>query len=134
MIIQAVLCAGLAFALFYAYLQRRKSRAISIGIMLVAAAGMVAVLAPEVSNAVAQVVGVGRGADLVVYCWIVITLLVSVNLQFKILQLQQSLTVLTRELAVRAPAAVGRPPEGPAAAGAAPHAAMAGLLDGSAAR
>lgn len=112
MILQLVLSAGLAFALFYAYLQRRKSRAISLGIMLVSAAGILAVLAPGASNAVAQAVGIGRGADLVVYCWIVITLLVSVNLQFKILQAQHNLTVLTRELALRSPVSMGRPPDG----------------------
>ncbi len=115
MIIQLVLCAGLAFALFYAYLQRRKSRAVSLGIMLVSAAGILAVLAPNASNAVAHAVGVGRGADLVVYCWIVITLLVSVNLQFKILRMQHNLTVLTREIALHRPVATGRLPEGIAA-------------------
>jgi hypothetical protein len=47
--------------------------------------------------------GVGRGADLVFYCWIVISLIVSVNLQFKILNLQEMTTELTRELALRAP-------------------------------
>lgn len=112
MIIQLVLCAGLGFALLYAYLQRRKSRAVSLGIMLVSAAGILAVLAPGASNAVAQAVGVGRGADLVVYCWIVITLLVSVNLQFKILQMQNNLTVLTREIALRSPLAAGCLPDG----------------------
>jgi hypothetical protein len=110
-IIQLVLSAGLAFALLYAYLQRRKSRAVSLGIMLVSAAGILAVLAPGASTAVAQAVGVGRGADLVVYCWIVITLLVSVNLQFKILRLQNNLTVLTREVALRSPLAAGCLPD-----------------------
>lgn len=71
--------------------------------MGVAAAGIVAVLAPGASTEVANALGVGRGADLVMYCWIVITLLVVVNLQFKILQIQRSLTVMTRELAIRAP-------------------------------
>ena len=112
MIIQWVLCVGLGAALSYAYLQRRKSRAISLGIMLVSAAGVLAVLVPEASNAVARGLGIGRGADLVIYCWIVISLLVSVNLQFKILQLQHSLTLLTREMALRSPTSPGRPGAG----------------------
>lgn len=107
MIIQWALCAGLGAALLYAYLQRRKSRAISLGIMLVSAFGILAVLSPEASNAMARAVGVGRGADLVMYCWIVISLLVSVNLQFKILKLQHNLTLLTREVALRSPLAPG---------------------------
>ena len=103
MIIQFILCAGLSVVLLYAYLQRRKSSLVSIAIIVVSVAGMAAVLSPSLSNAVASAVGVGRGADLVVYCWIVITLLVTVNLQFKILQMQQNVTTLTRELALRAP-------------------------------
>lgn len=103
MIIQFILCAGLGFALFYALLQRRKSSLVSLAIVVVSSAGIVAVLLPSFSNDVAHAVGIGRGADLVLYCWIVITLLVSVNLQFKILQLQQNVTTLTRELALRAP-------------------------------
>ncbi len=103
MIIQYLLCSGLIFALFYAFLQRHKSRLISLSIVLVSAGGIVAVLAPSASDVIASAVGVGRGADLVVYCWIVITLLVSVNLQFKILQVHESVTTLTRELALRSP-------------------------------
>lgn len=103
MIIQFILSAGLALAICYAYLQRKKSGLISLAIIAVSVGGVLAVLAPDASTVVARAVGVGRGADLVVYCWIVITLLVSVNLQFKILQLQRNLTVLTRELALRAP-------------------------------
>lgn len=103
MIIQFILCAGLGFALLYAWLQRRKSRVVSIGLMIVAAIGILAVLAPDASTSVARALGVGRGADLIMYCWIVITLLVAVNLQVKILQMQHSITVIARELALRAP-------------------------------
>ena len=117
MIIQFILCAGLGFALFYAYLQRRKSSLVSLAIVVVSAAGIVAVLLPSFSNAVAHAVGVGRGADLVFYCWIVITLLVSVNLQFKILQVQQNVTTLTRELALRAPVPPNVQPGGAAMEG-----------------
>ena len=117
MIIQFILCAGLGFALFYAYLQRRKSSKISLAIVVVSAAGIIAVLSPSLSNDVAHAVGVGRGADLVVYCWIVITLLVSVNLQFKILLVQQNVTTLTRELALRAPVQPDAPSSGAAMKG-----------------
>ena len=116
MIIQFILCAGLGFALFYAYLQRRKSSLISLAIVLVSVAGIVAVLSPSFSNDVAHAVGVGRGADLILYCWIVITLLVSVNLQFKILQVQQNVTTLTRELALCAPTMPPGPPDAQARA------------------
>jgi hypothetical protein len=103
MIIQFILCTGLLFTLFYAYLQRLKSRIVSLLIMLVSVGGVVVVLFPNASNTFASLVGIGRGADLIIYCWIVISLLVCVNLQFKILQIHQNLTALTRELALRAP-------------------------------
>lgn len=121
MIIQFILCAGLGVALFYAYLQRRKSSLISLAILVVSAVGMVAVLSPSASNAVANAVGVGRGADLVMYCWIVITLLVSMNLQFKIFHLQHGLTLLTREIALHSPV-VPDPPSSVATDGGRPAA------------
>ena len=51
-------------------------------IALVSLAGIYFVLLPEQTSKLAHAVGVGRGADLVLYCWLVITLIISVNLQF----------------------------------------------------
>lgn len=103
MTIQLLLGAGLALCVIYAYSQRRKSRLVSNLIALTGVAGMYFVLLPEHSTYIAKLVGVGRGADLVIYCWIVISLALSLNLQFKILRLQAAITELTRELALRAP-------------------------------
>ena len=100
MIIQLLLIAGLASCLFYAILQRHKSRRISIAIALVALSGIYFVLFPGQTAEVAHFVGVGRGADLVLYCWQVIGLMILVNLQFKILALQGMITVLAREVAL----------------------------------
>jgi hypothetical protein len=72
-------------------------------ITIVSLIGIYLVLDPDRSNQLAHLVGVGRGADLIVYCWLVISLMVSVNLQFKILTLQGDITALARELALRAP-------------------------------
>ena len=119
MIIQAVLTFGLLFCLLYAFLQRQKSRYISRVLAVVAVAGIYFVLVPERTNQLAHLVGIGRGADLVLYCWLVISLIVSVNLQFKILKLQESITELARQVALlgalrgagsgNAPAAAPRP-------------------------
>ena len=98
MIIQLLLIAGLLSCLFYAVLQRHKSRRISIAIALVALAGIYFVLFPGQTAVVAHYVGVGRGADLVLYCWQVIGLMILVNLQFRILALQGMVTVLAREI------------------------------------
>ena len=103
MIIQGILTFGLLLCLAYAFQQRQKSRYVSLAISGVAVAGICFVLAPGVPDRIAHLVGVGRGADLVMYCWLVISLIVSVNLQFKILGLQRLITELAREMTLRAP-------------------------------
>lgn len=102
MIIQVLLTLGLLLCLLYAFLQRQKSRFVSLAISTVALAGIYFVLLPERTSQLARLVGVGRGADLVLYCWIVISLIVSVNLQFKILRLQGLITELAREMTLQA--------------------------------
>ena len=100
MIIQWILIAGLVVSLCYAFLQRRKSRLVSKAIAVVALAGIYLVLFPTYATIFANYLGVGRGADLITYCWILISLAISLNLQFKILELQSNVTELTRELAL----------------------------------
>lgn len=106
MIIQWILISGLVLALCYAFLQRKKSHLVSIMIVAISIAGIYFVLYPEQTTELAHILGVGRGADLVTYCWILLSLVISLNLQFKILQLHGVVTELTRELALRNP----RPP------------------------
>lgn len=101
MIIQVVLVAGLIACLAYALVQRKKSRHVSAVIYLTALAGIGFVMAPETTNRIAHAVGVGRGADLILYCWLVISLVVSINLHFRIIGLEQTIATLARELALR---------------------------------
>ena len=102
MIIQIILTFGLLLFLVYALLQRQQSRFISGAMCVLALAGIYFVLVPESANRLAHLVGVGRGADLILYCWLVISLIVSVNLQFKILRLHGLVTELAREMALSA--------------------------------
>lgn len=102
MIIQILLIFGLLLCLLYAFLQRQKSRLVSLTIVLVSLAAIYFVLFPEQTNQLAHFAGVGRGADLVLYCWLVISFIVSVNLQFKILRLQGLITELAREITLQA--------------------------------
>lgn len=105
MIIQAILIAGLLLCIAYAFFQRGRSAWISAVIAATATVGIYFVLNPGQTTDIATFVGVGRGADLVLYCWIVISLVVSINLHFRMIGLQASITELTRELALRDPAA-----------------------------
>jgi hypothetical protein len=103
MMIQIILCTGLVACLVYAISQRPRAPILSLTIGLIAVAGMALVLAPDLSNRMAHAVGVGRGADLVLYCWVVISLIVSVNLQYRIRDLQAQVTGLARLLAIQSP-------------------------------
>lgn len=100
MIITIILIVGLLFTLAYAIVQRHRSRMVSMTIAGTSLAGIIFVLFPGATQALAELVGVGRGADLILYCWIVISLAVSVNLHFRMLNLQGAVTALTRELAL----------------------------------
>lgn len=107
MIIRIILAGGLALAFLYAFSQRRKSRLVSRAIYVVTALGALVVGFPALSTSAAQFVGVGRGADLLFYCWIIISLLISINLHFRNLGLHSDLTRLAREIAILS----ARPPE-----------------------
>jgi small membrane protein len=100
-IIQVLLIGGLLLCLLYAFMQRQKSRLLSKAISIVALTGIYLVLFPEHTNELAHFVGVGRGADLVLYCWLVISIIVSMNLQLQILQLQRLITELAREMVLQ---------------------------------
>ncbi len=101
--IKAILVVALLVSLCYAYFQRRKSRLVAVGIALTGVAGIYFVLYPSHTSSLAARLGVGRGADLVFYCWIVSSLFIWIDLQFKILTLQVAVTELSRELALRNP-------------------------------
>jgi len=103
MIIQAVLFLGLTLCFAYAFLQRKKSSLISMSLCIISTLGIYFVIFPDSTTTIANFVGVDRGTDLILYCWVVISLLVSVNLQFNILSLRQNITQLTRELALHTP-------------------------------
>jgi hypothetical protein len=100
-IIQFILIAGLAAALVFAVLQRRASSLVALITALASVTGMYFVLLPDQANRLAHHVGVGRGADLILYVWLVISLIVSVHLHIKLLKQQRAITTLARELAIR---------------------------------
>jgi hypothetical protein len=99
--VKSILIVGLLVCAGYAFLQRDKSRLIAICIAMLSAIGMILVIQPELSTRVANSIGVGRGTDLITYFWILMSVLVLLNLQFKIFALQRTLTELAREVALR---------------------------------
>ena len=79
-----------------------------IGLVLFAALNVVAVLRPEEVSAVARLVGVGRGTDLVLYLLVIAFFLgmLSFYLRFKVVD--RRLTELARTIAVREAETVNR--------------------------
>lgn len=103
MIIQFVLTAGLLVCLVYAFLQKERSAFMSAAITTASAIGCVFVWLPGLTSDIAGLLGVGRGADLILYCWVVITLFIALNLHLKLNAQNQALTDLVRAIALATP-------------------------------
>ena len=73
-----------------------------LGGSVLAVVGVVAVLWPSVVTWAARSVGVGRGTDLVLYVAVMFFLFTTASLYQRTQRLESQITVLVRELAVRA--------------------------------
>ena len=100
MIIRILLLLGFALIGWSIFLRRNRLpiHIMTVFALLVAAA--VAVVFPNVTQDVADLVGVGRGADLVTYIAIVAVMFVLLHYYTKFVELQRNVTELTRELAI----------------------------------
>jgi len=72
--------------------------------LLVVLCGITAVLWPALTTKVANVIGVGRGTDLILYLLVTVFAYAALTTTQKIHRLQHDITVLTRELALVRPA------------------------------
>jgi hypothetical protein len=78
-------------------------RSLRLALLTLLVGGVYFVWLPEQANALAELVGIGRGADLITYLWIVITLAVMFLLYLKILNLGHMVTKLARHIALANP-------------------------------
>ena len=113
MTIQVFLTALLLGVAALVAVQRTTSRFVQLAVLGAIAAGGYFVWAPEQANALAQAVGVGRGADLLFYLWVVITLALILFMYLKIQRLARRVTRLTRALALAHPQSPGESGEQP---------------------
>ena len=114
MIAQAILSILLAGVFVYAVNERRRSPAVTWASVVAATTGLYFTWMPEHATHFAQLAGVGRGVDLVLYIWVCITLIVLLNLHLKLRTQMELVTVLARTIAlgnVRT-----RPPDKPTSA------------------
>jgi len=100
MIIKLILLAGLIGTFGYALSQHRRSRWLSTVLMVISVAGAVFVLLPNLTNEIANAVGVGRGADLVLYCFVLISLFAIFNIHLRLRASAGTTTELARALAI----------------------------------
>jgi len=104
MIVKLLLLAGLAVAVFLAMRTQAKGDHLAIRRLLAGgflAVGALAVVLPQTTTYVANLIGVGRGTDLLLYVTVVAFLFVTIGLYQRIHSLERRLTELARELALR---------------------------------
>ena len=100
MIAQLLLTAFLALVLVYAWSAHRTVPIIGLLASGAALAGLYFVWVPEHATALAAFVGIGRGSDLIVYTWVVISLLIMLNLHLKLRLQLDMITRLARAVAI----------------------------------
>jgi hypothetical protein len=100
MIAQLILTALLLGILLYAWTEYRRAPAIGLLALVAALTGLYFVWIPAHATWLAELVGIGRGVDLILYVWVVISLIVLLNLHLKLRVQKEMITVLARELAI----------------------------------
>src|SRR5262247_2570710 len=103
MIIKFLLITLLALLAVFVIWQKITSPGVRSTALIVLAIGAYFVWQPEHANAVAHVVGVGRGADLLIYLWVVVTFSLVLVLYLRIVEMSRMLTELARRLALSEP-------------------------------
>jgi hypothetical protein len=133
MIIRILLLLGLAAIGYLIFLRRNRLPVHILTVFVLLGAGAVAVVFPQVADRAANLVGVGRGADLVMYISVIAVMFVLLHYYVKFVELQRQVTQLTRELAILR-AEIDRVAPPAASAGdvvtAAPSAAAAHVIQG----
>ena len=100
MIAQLVLTFLLGGLLLYAAKEARKSPAVGAMTVLAAMAGLYIVWVPRHAGVLAEWSGIGRGADLVLYVWAAMSLIIMLNLHLKLRSQLELITALARTAAL----------------------------------
>ena len=98
--IKILLTTGVAFIAVYFFLRLRNSIFDIFILLLLIAAAVVFILFPDITNSIANKLGVGRGADLVFYTSILIFWFVILKLYARIRRLEQIITQVVRKDAI----------------------------------
>ncbi|NWJ96779.1 MAG: DUF2304 domain-containing protein [Chloroflexi bacterium] len=96
---QLILIALILFFLIYIFYFRDAllDRLVYLVLML---AGIIVVLFPDLSTSIANLIGIGRGADLIFYAFIMYTLFNNIAQVSQIKKIEHQITVLVRKRAI----------------------------------
>jgi small membrane protein len=100
MMIQPLISLVLLGILFFTLIQSRSGRILRTTMILSVLLGIIFTWMPVLSNKIANYLGVGRGADLIFYIWILISMLALVALYFSFSRQNKQITDLARALAL----------------------------------
>jgi hypothetical protein len=96
-LIQIILTVGILVIGGYAYKKLHSSYMDAVFIFIIVLTGLTFILFPGVSNKVAHLIGVGRGADMVFYLVILFFGFLILKLYSKIRKMEQILTEMVRD-------------------------------------
>lgn len=100
MIIRILLLLGIGASGWFIFLRRNKLPLNILTVFALIGAAAAAIIFPDITQAAADLVGVGRGTDLVLYMTVVVVMFVLLHYYTKFVELQRQLTEVTRELAI----------------------------------
>lgn len=100
MIVRILLLSGLAAIGWFVFLRRNRLPFHIMTVFLLIAFGAAAVVFPALTQDIAELVGVGRGVDLVTYTAVIAVMFVLLHYYTKFVDLQRQLTEVAREVAI----------------------------------
>jgi hypothetical protein len=101
MIFSSVVSVLLVGLIVYALLQKRDFPIVARALPFVALLGVYVLWFPESTSEAAAWVGIGRGVDLMLYVWILVSGLLILALHLKLVNYERRLTELARFLALQ---------------------------------
>ena len=100
MIIQVILTLGFIFIAFYGWAHIRTMRLVSAGMILLSGIAIYFIWNPGITTRLASILGIGRGADLMMYFFFVFVIFQLVVLHVKQRSQMMVLTQLARRIAI----------------------------------
>lgn len=98
--IQILLSGALGCFFLYALSQKRNSLFVSYAMIVIVMVGAFFLWFPDSTNAIARHLGISRGADLMLYGFIVMGLVVSFNLHLRQRRQNEKITQIVRYIAI----------------------------------